>query len=73
MHAHALKLQRPARPVFRHHLLAPLYAAIFWLLEKQRGYERRIQLVALDDATLRDVGLSRSDLRAALNKSLWRF
>ena len=49
-----------------------LCAALLWLVALQRRHRERMQLAAMDDAALKDVGLSRCDVAAELRKRRWR-
>lgn len=46
--------------------------ALFALLAAQRRWREREQLAALSDAALKDVGLSRADIDAALRRPAWQ-
>lgn len=42
------------------------------LLEWQETWRQRKHLASLDDAALKDIGLSRADVAAELRKPVWR-
>ncbi|WP_341705586.1 DUF1127 domain-containing protein [Ferrovibrio sp.] len=46
-------------------------AAVLKLLDLQRKARERSHLAALPDDILKDVGLSRADIEAELNRPLW--
>jgi len=46
-------------------------AAVLKLLDLQRQARERSHLAALPDEILKDVGLSRADVEAAVHKPLW--
>ncbi len=50
-----------------------LHGAALRLVALQRRYAERLRLADLDDAALKDIGLSRYDVRAELNRPFWRF
>jgi uncharacterized protein YjiS (DUF1127 family) len=49
-----------------------LCAALFWLAALQRRHRERMQLAEMDDAALKDIGLSRCDVMAEVAKPSWR-
>ena len=49
-----------------------LKSALTMVLDWQSGASRRIHLDTLDDHLLRDVGLTRDDIRRELDKPFWR-
>jgi uncharacterized protein YjiS (DUF1127 family) len=49
-----------------------LLDALRWLIALQRRHRERRQLAAMDDAALKDIGLSRCDVIAELRKPRWR-
>ena len=50
-----------------------LKQALLKLISMQRCYAAKMRLADLDDAALKDVGLTRHDMRAELSKPFWRF
>lgn len=56
-----------------HHPVVPLWQRLLLrLAAAERERRERQQMAELCDATLRDLGLSRADIWAELNKSDWR-
>ncbi len=49
-----------------------LDAAAMHLLRWQETWRQRKHLASLDDAALKDIGLSRADVAAELKKPVWR-
>ena len=49
-----------------------LEAATVRLLQWQETWRQRKPLASLDDAALKDIGLSRADVAAELRKPVWR-
>ena len=63
---------RASMPVSRVALLRWLRDAVLWLVALQCRHRERMQLAAMDDAALKDVGFSRCDVAAELRKRHWR-
>lgn len=55
--------------------MAPLHwlrGTMLWLVALQHRHRERLQLAAMDDDALKDIGLSRCDVMAELAKPRWR-
>jgi uncharacterized protein YjiS (DUF1127 family) len=62
------RTQPPAAPA---RVRAALVGALGLVREWRRRARSRTELAALDDRTLRDIGLSRADVWAELDKPFW--
>ncbi len=62
-------LSKPVRPILS--LMAPAERAAALLQAWSRRASDRRQLQSLDDHTLRDIGLSRSDVEYAIRRRFW--
>jgi uncharacterized protein YjiS (DUF1127 family) len=69
-HAAAL---RPAMPAaLRFMPLGWLRDSLLWLAVLQRRHRERMQLSEMNEAALKDIGLSRCDMMAECAKPRWR-
>lgn len=61
------------RPVNRHPGVGAMLVGVFtWLLDYYAVYRQRRELLALDDRTLKDIGISRADAFREGSKPFWR-
>lgn len=65
------QMLRPALTSMHWHLPSP-FAWLAWLVNLQARWRMREELAALSDAQLRDVGLTRDAIDAALERPFWR-
>ena len=63
------RTQPPAAPA---RIWVALVGAVGLVREWRRRARSRAELAALDDRTLRDLGLTRADLWAEIDKPFWR-
>lgn len=63
------RTQGPAAPV---RVRAAPVGALGCIREWRRRARSRAELAALDDRTLRDIGLTRADVWAEIDKPFWR-
>jgi uncharacterized protein YjiS (DUF1127 family) len=68
MHARSTILRRPAPGLPRFSLLA----ALDWLASLDARYRQRMDLQALDDHMLRDIGITRSEVDGELRRPFYR-
>lgn len=69
-HPVALNLQRSVNHSIV--LRTMLVKALKWLRDSYAVYRQRRDLLALDDAMLKDIGISRTDALQEGNKPFWR-
>lgn len=69
-HPVALNLQRSVNHSIV--LRTMLVKALKWLRDSYAVYRQRRDLLALDDAMLKDIGISRADALQEGNKPFWR-
>ena len=69
---HPVLQRRSGRPAATRRIQAALVGIVGLVREWRRRARSRAELAALDDRTLRDIGLTRVDLCREIDKPFWR-